>query len=59
MTIIYSHPLNAIAHKLDDGTWDITNVVVKSLSCGCHVSGGGVLPSPLTVTPCEKHKEDR
>jgi hypothetical protein len=53
--IKYTHRMNVEAVLCADGTWGLCGVTTRSLPCGCAVTGGGVLPSPLTVTLCAGH----
>lgn len=54
--IKYTHHFdNPVCATLTDDGWTLCGVTYQNLSCGCEVTGGGVLPGPLTVKLCPLH----
>lgn len=54
--IIHTHQFdNPILAVQTERGWTLCGVTYQALPCGCAATGGGVLPSPLTVTLCAMH----
>lgn len=44
-----------VQYVSDSGEGVLGNAVHAALPCGCHVTGNGSIPFPLTVVQCSKH----
>ena len=53
--IVYSHRITVEVVKTSSGKWEVCGLVFQDLPCGCSIRGGGVIPSPLTISPCNEH----